>query len=88
LCYNKTTAPPAGGGGRRKPSPPPPLSRHPHAPAEEQKSGVVGRGRRPGLTGDGDEPSPLDECRIFGWLYPVFEAVGYSEIQRDIARYS
>jgi len=31
---------------------------------------------------------PLEEC-IFGHMsYPVFEAVGYGEIQRDTARYS
>ena len=30
------------------------------------------------------ESPPLEYC----WLYPVFEAVGYGEIQRDTARYS
>ena len=25
---------------------------------------------------------------MYFWLYPVFEAVGYGEIQRDTARYS
>jgi len=33
------------------------------------------------------KPPPL-ECRVFFWLYLVFEAVGYGEIQRDTARYS
>ena len=30
------------------------------------------------------KPSP----GVYFWLYPVFEAVGYGEIQRDTARYS
>jgi len=31
-----------------------------------------------------EPPSP----GLYFWLYPVFEAVGYGEIQRDTARYA